>query len=164
MEERVTHLVKQVLTFYDNSNFVFFFSFKKKRTLGFINFFFVFFCFYSILCPAFPPLFPAFPPWFSAFPPWFPTFPRWFPAFSPPFPGFPPHSPHSHLDSPRSHPDSPRSHHSPHSVLRFPIPAFTDSLFLLASYDVLHYDIELVNLSFSNTPVFFYLIFLMNVP
>ena len=45
-----------------------------------------------------------------------------------------PDSPHSHLDSSRSHPDSPRSHpdspcshHSPHSVSRFPIPAFTDS-------------------------------------
>ena len=37
------------------------------------------------------------------------------------------HSPRSHPDFPRSHPDSPRSHHSPHSVPRFPIPAFTDS-------------------------------------
>ena len=45
-----------------------------------------------------------------------------------------PHSPHSRTDSPYSHldfqrsrPDSPCSHHSPHSVPRFPIPAFTDS-------------------------------------
>ena len=30
-------------------------------------------------------------------------------------------------DSHHSHPDSPHSHHSPHSVLRFPIPAFTDN-------------------------------------
>ena len=48
-----------------------------------------------------------------------------------------PDSPHSHFDSPhphpnfpRSYPDSLRSHHSPHSVPRFPIPAFTYSLFL----------------------------------
>ena len=34
----------------------------------------------------------------------------------------------SHPGSLRSHPDSPRSHHSPHSVPRFPIPAFADSL------------------------------------
>ena len=33
----------------------------------------------------------------------------------------------NHPDSSRFHPDSPRSHHSPHSVPRFPIPAFTDS-------------------------------------
>ena len=41
-----------------------------------------------------------------------------------------PDSPHSHPDSPHSHhsqADSPHSHHSPHSVPRFPIPAFTDS-------------------------------------
>ena len=38
-----------------------------------------------------------------------------------------PYSPHSHLSSPYFHPDSPHSHHSPHSVPRFPIPAFTDS-------------------------------------
>ena len=36
-------------------------------------------------------------------------------------------SPHSHPDSPCSHPDSPRSHHSPYSVPRFSIPAFTDN-------------------------------------
>ena len=34
---------------------------------------------------------------------------------------------HSHSYSPYSHPDSPRYHHSPHSVPRFLIPAFTDS-------------------------------------
>ena len=44
------------------------------------------------------------------------------------------HFPHYHSDSPQSHPDSPcflpdspRSHHSPHSVPRFSILAFTDS-------------------------------------
>ena len=35
-------------------------------------------------------------------------------------------SPHSHPDSPHSGPDSTHSHHSPHSIHRFPIPAFTD--------------------------------------
>ena len=38
-----------------------------------------------------------------------------------------PDSPYFHPDSPRSHPDSPRSHHSPYSVPRFSIPAFTDN-------------------------------------
>ena len=38
-----------------------------------------------------------------------------------------PDSPHSHPDSSYSHPDSPHYHHSPHSVPRFPILAFTDS-------------------------------------
>ena len=35
---------------------------------------------------------------------------------------------HSHLYSLHSHPDFPHSHHSPHSISRFPIPGFTDSL------------------------------------
>ena len=39
-----------------------------------------------------------------------------------------PNFPHSHPDPPHSHPDSPHSHHSLHSVPRFPIPAFIDSL------------------------------------
>ena len=37
---------------------------------------------------------------------------------STPFPTFPPHSLQSHYDSPQSH-------RSPHSIPRFPIPAFT---------------------------------------
>ena len=47
-----------------------------------------------------------------------------------------PHFVHSHPDSPHSNPYSlhsrPHSLHSPHSVHRFPIPAFTDSPFTLA--------------------------------
>ena len=81
--------------------------------------------------PAFPPWFSAFTSRFSAFPPPFPSFPA-FLTFPPPFLAFPPDSPHSHPDSPRSHPDSLRSLHSPYSVPRFPIPAFTDSLFFIS--------------------------------
>ena len=61
-------------------------------------------------------------------------------------------SPHSHRDSPRYHHDSsrsdrdsprsrrdpPRSHDSPHSVLRFPIAAFTDSLNLATMWNKKH--------------------------
>ena len=46
----------------------------------------------------------------------------------PDFPHSHPDSLHPHLDFPHPHPDSPRSHHSRHSVPRFPIPAFIDSL------------------------------------
>ena len=113
----VSHLIRQILPFYGNSNFDFFFNFRKKSKMDFKNCFFVFFYFYSIFSYfAFPPLFPAFPP---------------------PFPAFPPHSLHSHPDSPHSHLDSPHSpqsqyslshslhsHHSPHSVPRILIPAF----------------------------------------
>ena len=45
---------------------------------------------------------------------------------------------HSHLDfphSPHSHTDSPHSHHSPHSFPRFPIPAFTDNLWIFSYND-----------------------------
>ena len=69
-----------------------------------------------------------FPPWFSASPPWFATFfvflPR-FPAFSRWFSAaaFPCHSLHSHSCS----------LHFPHSVLQFPIMAFTNSLLSLYS-------------------------------
>ena len=42
-----------------------------------------------------------------------------------------PDSPHSHLYSPHSYPGLLRSHHSPHSAPRFPISAFTDSLYNL---------------------------------
>ena len=80
------------------------------------------------------PLFPAFQPWFLAFSPLFPAFPTWFPVF-PAHSTHSQHPPHSHPDSLHSHPDSPHSHpdslhsyDSPHSILRFPIPAFfTDS-------------------------------------
>ena len=51
-----------------------------------------------------------------------------------------PHSPHSHTDSSHSHPYFLHSHplfpHSPHSVPRFPIPAFTDSLLCFALFHV----------------------------
>ena len=63
----VSHLRKQILTFYDNSNFVLFF--RKKRILDFINFFFVFFYFCYILFLAFSLWFPAFPPLFPYFHP-----------------------------------------------------------------------------------------------
>ena len=43
------------------------------------------------------------------------------------FPHYHSDSPQSHHDSPRFHADYPRSHHSPHSVPRFSILAFTDS-------------------------------------
>ena len=81
----------------------------------------------------FPPWFSAFPPWFLAFPRWFPAFPRWFPMFPPWFPAFPPWFPSFPTWFPHSHRDSLHSHHSPHSVPWFPIPAFTDSLFLLVT-------------------------------
>ena len=64
-------------------------------------------------------------PWFPSFPPPFPAFPLWFPWFLS-FPEFPPWFPTFSPDSPRLHLDSPHSHHSPHSVLQFPIPVFTD--------------------------------------
>ena len=79
----VSNLIKQILTFYDNSNFVLFlfFSISAKRKLDFINFRFIF----SISVPprfsAFPPRFSAFSPKFPAFPPLFPAFPRLLPAF-----------------------------------------------------------------------------------
>ena len=78
----------------------FFSSFRKKRKLVLINFFFVFF---SISIP-----------FYSS-------------HSHPCSPHSHPDSLHSDLNSPRSHPDSTRSHHSPHSVPRFPILAFTDS-------------------------------------
>ena len=71
------------------------------------------------------PWFPSFPPPFPAFPLWLPAFPLWFPWFLS-FPEFPPWFPTFSPDSPRLHLDSPHSHHSPHSVLQFPIPVFTD--------------------------------------
>ena len=130
--------MKQILTFYGNSNSVFFPSFlisAKKRELDFINFHFCFFYF---------DLFPAFPAWFSVFPLRIPAFPTWSPYSHPDSPHSHPDSPHSHPDSPHSYsdsqpshqshpnspyfyPDSPHSHHSLHSVPRFPILAFTDS-------------------------------------
>ena len=105
--------------FFSNSNLFsfFFFNFSIKRKLDFIHFHCVFSI--SILFPAFPPRFPAFPPLFPSFPPWFPGFSLWLPVFQPTFSTFPPLFYFLH-----SHPHSP---HFPHSVLRFLIPAFTDS-------------------------------------
>ena len=57
-------------------------------------------------------------PKFSSFSLWFPTFPI-----------YSLYSHHFHLGSPYSHPDSLHSYHSPHSVPRFSIPAFTKSTF-----------------------------------
>ena len=114
---------------------LFFFNFRKKRKLDFINFFFSFF---SISIPFDSP----------HSHPYFPHSHPHSPHSHPDSSHFPhsqhshPHSPHSHPDSlhshldsprsqpdyPRSQPDSPHSHHSPHSVPRFLIPAFTDSL------------------------------------
>ena len=88
----VSNLIKEILKFYDNSNFVFFFNFSKEKKLDFTN------C-HSVLFPAFAPRFPAFPPPFPTFPAFslsfltfpsrFPAFPPLFPAFPPPFPAFP---------------------------------------------------------------------------
>ena len=84
----------------------------------------------SIYIPALPSWFPAFSFWFLTFPPWFLAFPRWFPMFPPWFSAFPPWFPSFPTWFPHSHCDSLHSHHSPHSVPWFPLPAFTDSLFL----------------------------------
>ena len=79
---------------------------------------------FHVICTdmlTFPPWFPALPPWFPTFfvfPPRSPAFPRWLPA-----PAFPSHSLHSHN----------YFLHFPHSVLQFPILAFTDSLLSLHS-------------------------------
>ena len=130
--------MKQILTFYENSNF---FLISAKKWNWILSF--CFFCFNYIPripnqiprisnpFPAFPPRFPAYPPLIPTCPSWFPAFPRRFPAFPSHFPHsshsshFHPDSTHSHLYSLHSHPHSP---HSPHSFPRFPIPAFTDSL------------------------------------
>ena len=77
----VSNLIKQILTFYDNSNFFFFKSQLKKR-IGLYKLLLCFF--YFDLFPAFPPWFPAspsFPPWFPAFLPLFPVFLPWISAF-----------------------------------------------------------------------------------
>ena len=55
------YLIKQILTFYDNSNFVFFFNFRKKRKLDFINFFFLFFLFLFYSIPRIPTPIPHVP-------------------------------------------------------------------------------------------------------
>ena len=129
-----------MLTFYDNSNFAvfFFFNVREKRKLDFINFFFAFF---PISIPFSSrhshPYFPHFHPYSPHSHPDSPYSHPDSPHSKPRFPAFHPGSPHSHFDSPhphpnfpRSYPDSLRSDHSPHSVPRFPIPAFTYSLFL----------------------------------
>ena len=79
----IPNLIKQILTFYGNSNFVFFFNFSEKIKLDFITFYFVFSI--SVLFPAFSPLLSAFPPR---------------------FPAPPPYSPESHPNSPHPHPIS----------------------------------------------------------
>ena len=105
---------------------------------------------------AFPPLFPASSP---IFPTSHPDFPHSYHSHpdSHAFPPWSPHSHHSHSDSPHSHhshPVSSHSHHSPHSVPRFPIPAFTDSQkFMLCIWDcisVLLYMYQLPNTNMSN--------------
>ena len=115
--------------------FFFFFQFWEQRKLDFIKFFFVFFYFYPILfshpilCN--PTLIPRISTLISSIPIWFPTFLA-FLTFLPHSPHSQPDTPHSRLDSPRSHPDSQRSNPFLHSVPRFPIPAFTDSLLLIS--------------------------------
>ena len=115
----------QILKFYDNSNFTFFFNFSKKK-IGFYKLSFRFFYFNSIPriptppIPRIPTSIPCIPTHIIRTPtlifriptpfPAFPAFPPTFPASPPLFPAFPPHCPHS-----------------PHSVPRFPIPVFTDS-------------------------------------
>ena len=120
--------------------------------MDFINFYLVFFYFYSNPCiitsisrisfliPRIPrililisristPIL-CIPTLFSAFPTWFPAFP----PYSPHSPHFHPYPHHSHPDAPHYHPDSLHSHHSPHPIPWFPIPAFTDSLFFICLY------------------------------
>ena len=72
------------------------------------------------------------------------------------------HSPYSHLHSPHFHTDSPHSFHShfqfPHSISRFPIPAFTDcGMFYMLyanitnvarNYYILHTSIKVLLLHF----------------
>ena len=86
----IPNLIKQILTFYGNSNFVFFFQFQWKNKIGFYNFLLCFSYFSSI--PRIPTLFPAFSPLLSPFPPRFPA--------------PPPYSPEPHPNSPHPHPIS----------------------------------------------------------
>ena len=99
----------------------FFFQFQEKKKIGFYkpN------CFFSI-CISF---------YCQHSHPYSPHSDPHSQHFHPDSPHSHPDSPHSYLDSPHFHPDSPRSHHSPHSVPRFPIPAFTDiCLFIYLFY------------------------------
>ena len=94
----IYNLIKQILTFYDNSNFFFFFfQFQEKKKIEFYKLLFCFFYFSSIpyiptpiphiptLIPHIPTPFPTFPPQFPAFLPWFPAFPT-FHSFHSPIP------------------------------------------------------------------------------
>ena len=92
----------------------FFFQFQEKKGIGFFQLFFRFFLFLFHSIPRIPT----------------PHSQHSHPEslHSPHSQHSHPHSPHSHPDSPHSHPDYPHSDHSSHSVPRFPIPAFTDSL------------------------------------
>ena len=110
----VSNFIKQILTFYDNSNFVCFFLFPLKNRIGFFNFHFGFSI--STYSPHFLPDYPHSHPDS--------------PHSHPNSPHSPPDSPHPYPDSPHYHPGSPHLHHFLHSVPRFPIPVFTDSLLL----------------------------------
>ena len=120
MKPLVSNLLKQILTFYSNSNCVSFFSFInfiKRRKLPFIKFSFCLFYFDSIS---------RIPTRFSAFPPGFPKFLPLFPAFVPWFLPSHPYFPHSRLDSPNSHRIPPFPALPPRSpVFLTLLPAFT---------------------------------------
>ena len=92
-------------------SFFSFFQFQEKKKIGFYKL--LFFIFFISILFYFPHSHPNSP-------------------HSHPIPHIPriPHldSLHSHPDFLHSHPDYPHSHDSPHSILRFPIPVFTDSL------------------------------------
>ena len=92
----IYNLIKQILTFYDNSNFFFFFfQFQEKKKILFYKILFFFLYFSSIpyiptpiphiptLIPHIPTPFPTFPPQFPAFLPWFPAFPSFLSFHSP---------------------------------------------------------------------------------
>ena len=83
------YLIKQILTFYDNSNFVFFLSISVKKENWTLQTFFVFSFSFPLYSPHSQPDSPHSHPLFSAFPPPFPAFPA-FASFPLLFPAFPP--------------------------------------------------------------------------
>ena len=98
----VSNFIKQILTFYDNSNFVCFFLFPLKNRIGFFNFHFGFSI--SIYSPHF-----------------LPDYPHSHPDF-----------PHSHPDSPHSHPNFPHSQSdSPHPTLIPHIPTLVPRIYII---------------------------------